>query len=859
MTISACFTKPQSWLSSWLSVLFLAVITTACGGSGGSGDEGREPILGIPSASLVALSISPLTSSIPIGGMQQYVATASYADGSSRLVTSESTWTSSVITTAKISTSGAAQGVVAGSVVISATFADKTATASLIILPATLTSMTITPLNPSIPAGTQQVFKTTGTYSDGTSSDITAITTFSTANTSVATISASGIATGLIIGATPVLGSSGGLSSTTILTVTSATLVNIAIAPINPTLQIGATQALTVTATYTDGTSLPVTASSIFSANAPAIAKVVSTTGIVTAMSAGVSVMSALFNGMTVSTNVTVAPAQLVSIAVTPATASILVTGTQAFTAMGTYTDGSTVDISNAVIWTSSDITKATILPTGVATGLAAGTSVMTASLNGKSGNGSLTVTVPVTLSSIAITPKNATIISGATQSYSAIASYSNGTTLDVSTLATWSSSDTNVATIMPTAIASGLIAGSTTISATYQSKTDSGVLTVNPAVSLVSIAVAPLNSSIVQGATLTYSAVGTYSDSSTANITNLVTWSSSQVSIASINSLGVATGLTPGLSVISAVLSGKTGSANLTVTAPVTLVSIVVTPNNPSASVGETQQFTATATYSDLSTVNISNTATWSSSNALIATIMNSAPKGLATAVSEGVTVITATQGAISGNTNLNVTAAVVTGINLGAATNFGVLAGNSITNNSGGLTLVTGDVGSPSQTVDPVQVAGFTNYKSGAILTNALADLQVAIADANSRTCTVSSASGIDLGGLTLPPGVYCYAGAITITGTFTMSGPGLYIFRTTSTLDSASNSVVALTSGASSGNVFWVPSAATTLGASSAFIGTVVGSSAAITMGDMATLQNGRVLSGSAVTLRNNVITR
>lgn len=173
--------------------------------------------------------------------------------------------------------------------------------------------------------------------------------------------------------------------------------------------------------------------------------------------------------------------------------------------------------------------------------------------------------------------------------------------------------------------------------------------------------------------------------------------------------------------------------------------------------------------------------------------------------------------------------------------------------------LPLVSGDVGAPSQTVDPVQTAGFSNYKSGAILTTALADLQVAIADANSRTCTVNSASGIDLGGQTFTPGVYCYAGAITITGTFTMNGPGLYLFRSSSTLNTTANSIVALNGGALASSVFWVPVSATTLGANSVFKGNIMGQSAAITMGDTATLQNGRVLSGSAVTLKNNVIAR
>ena len=196
---------------------------------------------------------------------------------------------------------------------------------------------------------------------------------------------------------------------------------------------------------------------------------------------------------------------------------------------------------------------------------------------------------------------------------------------------------------------------------------------------------------------------------------------------------------------------------------------------------------------------------------------------------------------------------------VNLGTATNFAVLAGTALTNNSGGTTLVTGDVGSPSQTTDPTQTAGFANYKSGAILEGALADLQVAITDANSRTCTVSSAAGIDLGGKILTPGVYCYAGAITMTGTFIMNGPGVYIFRTTSTLNTSANAIVALAGGATAADVFWVPVGPTTLGANGAFIGSILGQSAAITVGDNTTLLGGRVLSAAAVTLRNNVIVK
>lgn len=675
--------KPFSWFSSWLSILLLATITSACGG-----DQGREPILGLPSTTIVALNLSPQTASVAINGVQQYVATASFADGSSRIVTTESSWTSTTATTASVSATGLAKGLVAGTTTINASYLGKVATASLVVIPSSLVSIAITPLNPTIANGSKQAFRTTGTYSDGSTIDITAISNFTISSPAIASILPTGVATGLSVGTTAVVTTSNGLSATTNLTVTPAVLQSISLSPSNPNLQIGSTQQLIVTANYTDGSTVRVTDSAAFTSATTAAVTVGSsgdTIGFITGVAPGTSVISAAFNGLTATTTVTVNPTALVSIAVTPATASILVGAKQAYVATGTYADGSIGNISATAVWTSSDITKASILPGGVATGLGAGVSTMTA------------------------------------------------------TLAT------------------------------------------------------------------------------------------------------------------------KSGTAQLTVAAIPTLVSISVTQANPSAAIGATQQFTATGTYTDASTANLNNSVTWSSSNLVVATIGNTAPKGLASALTTGVTVITATQAAISNSTNFTVTAAIANNINLGAASSFGVLAGTSISNNVGGTSLITGDVGAPAQIADPMQIVGFTNYKSGTVLTNALADLQLAITDANARPCTVTSALGIELGGLTLTPGVYCYTGPITITGTFTMNGAGLYIFRTSSTLSTAASSVVALSGGASSSNVFWVPTAATTLGSSSTFVGSIMAKTAAITLGDMTTLQNGRVLSASTVTLKNNVITR
>jgi hypothetical protein len=91
----------------------------------------------------------------------------------------------------------------------------------------------------------------------------------------------------------------------------------------------------------------------------------------------------------------------------------------------------------------------------------------------------------------------------------------------------------------------------------------------------------------------------------------------------------------------------------------PPTLSSIAVTPANPTIAVGATQQFTATGTYSDTSTQNITNLVSWGSSSSAVATV-NAA--GLATGGAAGGTTISATQGSVSGSTTLTVQAVPLT-----------------------------------------------------------------------------------------------------------------------------------------------------------------------------------------------------
>ena len=197
-----------------------------------------------------------------------------------------------------------------------------------------------------------------------------------------------------------------------------------------------------------------------------------------------------------------------------------------------------------------------------------------------------------------------------------------------------------------------------------------------------------------------------------------------------------------------------------------------------------------------------------------------------------------------------------------LGTAATYAVLAGTALTVTN--PTSVTGDVGSPSITPagGPIPLTG-TLHDSGTdpapgVIEAAVGDMQTAIGCAGSRACTFNYGAATDFGGMTLAPGVHCVAGGMSVGSNLTLSTPGVYVFRSSGTLTSAPTVTVAFAGAASAANtsVFWVPSGAS-IGATNTFLGTIMVDPGAITLGAGTTLQPGRVLSSSAVTLDTNTI--
>lgn len=180
---------------------------------------------------------------------------------------------------------------------------------------------------------------------------------------------------------------------------------------------------------------------------------------------------------------------------------------------------------------------------------------------------------------------------------------------------------------------------------------------------------------------------------------------------------------------------------------------------------------------------------------------------------------------------------ARAATSPDLGAASTFAILS-NTYTNTAAGTT-INGDLGYTTPPAVNPTVNGSTNPPS---YSTAGTDQGSALVALNNEPCTftfdpgaIDLASNTDFPTNVYEPGVYCIDGAATIGGgeTITLSGSGTYIFRMDGALTTSAGSIVILADGAAACDVWWTPTAATTLGANSTFIGTVI-ADAGITIG-------------------------
>ena len=199
-----------------------------------------------------------------------------------------------------------------------------------------------------------------------------------------------------------------------------------------------------------------------------------------------------------------------------------------------------------------------------------------------------------------------------------------------------------------------------------------------------------------------------------------------------------------------------------------------------------------------------------------------------------------------------------------LGTAQSFAVLGATPNVNNTG-PTIVTGDLGvSPALAVvgfPPGTVVGGTIHAGDTVAANAQSDNTTAYGVLAGEACNTSFGVPTDLAGMTLVPGVYCFASSASNSGLLILDAQGnanaVWVFKIVSTLITAPGSTVTVINSGQACDVFWQVGSSATLGTTTTFVGNILALTS-ITLQTNANLSGRALAQTGTVSLDSNSVT-
>ena len=428
---------------------------------------------------VAAVVVAPATANVMVDSAVQLVAIPVDSAGTA-LGGRAVTWTSGAAGVATVDGSGLVTGRAAGFAAITATCEGKSGSAAVTVAappPAAVASVSVSPASASVSVG--QTVQLAATPKDANGNPLTGRTvTWSSGNSGVATVSASGIVTGVSPGAATITAASEGKSGTAAVTVSSVPVASVAVSPTSASVSVGQTEQLA--ATPKDANGNPLTGRTVTWSSGNTAVATVSASGLVTGVSAGAATITAASEGQSGSAAITVTSVPVASVAVSPASASVQTGQAVQLTATPKDANGNPLS-GRTIVWMSSNTAAATVNTSGRVTGVAAGSATITATSEGKSGTAAITVTAPpapAPVATVAVSPASASVAAGQAVQLSAVTKDSAGTVLTGRTV-TWASSNSGIASVSGSGFVTGVTVGAATITATSEGKSGTAAITV--------------------------------------------------------------------------------------------------------------------------------------------------------------------------------------------------------------------------------------------------------------------------------------------------------------------------------------------------------------------------------------------
>lgn len=424
----------------------------------------------INSATISSISITPPSASLTSGGLLDLRATGIYSDGSTRDLTRKVTWSSSdsAVSVDDSVTKGRITGVSAGSATITADYGAVSSTASASVSAASLSSIEISPVISSASVGVTTQFYATGINDDSSHDDITSFVTWSSSDSSIASINSDGLLSRHLVGSVTISATYAAVTTQVSASVLGATLSEIEISPNAASMPVGILRNYVATGIYTDGSREDLSDQVIWSSSDSAVASIdngASSKGLVEALSAGNSTIEATYGSITKTTSLSVSGNTIVSLRVEPE--SVLMTNdlNKQFTLIGLDSDSNEYDLTEQALWQSSNAVLGLMsnldgskgLLNNLYDGSVNASSTITASYQGLSAVASVMV-APATVSEIWINPVSIEVSTMSSTQFSVIANFDDGASMDVTSYVTWASDDSLVASVSNAYLTPGLV-----------------------------------------------------------------------------------------------------------------------------------------------------------------------------------------------------------------------------------------------------------------------------------------------------------------------------------------------------------------------------------------------------------------
>ncbi|EPW6410894.1 beta strand repeat-containing protein [Vibrio vulnificus] len=509
---------------------------------------------------------------------------------------------------------------------------------SVAVSPAEVASISILTGDVTLVKGLSQKPQVQAVLSDGSALDVTANTTWAVNDDTIAQFVTNGNLTGVKEGQTTFVASFAGKSATAKVTVSNATLTHLSVSPQAMTITVGNSKNFTATAHFNNGTSRQL--SSEVSWSVSNTNTTISNSGGLTAVSAGTATVTATLTSdpsKKAQATITIIDRNIQSINVTLGKTNIASGQSTTATAIATYTDKTSEDITLEAGWLSSDSDVA-LVTGGYIRGLKQGDVEIVATYRGVTSRAQSLVVSNATVSSVQLTPASVTLAKGYDTELMLTAIYTDNTTsiIDNSNV-NWSVESGEGVTVSNGVIEATDASKTAVIKATYQGKSATTTVTTTAAkidsiVLLDATTNVPLTSTVLPiGSTHSMKTIAYLSDGSEQKLSNGVSYKSTDATVATVTDNGNVTALKEGVTVITAnyTSGGKVLTSNSTVinVTSASIKNIAIVPSfNPTSSriVGLQYDLEVQATLTDNTTLNITSLVSWQSKDETIAKVIH-------------------------------------------------------------------------------------------------------------------------------------------------------------------------------------------------------------------------------------------